>query len=211
QIPVERAKNPKSIAFAQISTHGHFIFDPDGCAFNEKAPLIKLLPNADVLSHHVLSGLLNSSTGLFWLKQVCFNKGAGEDEHRDRFEYAGGKVEQLPIPSGVAAQLNGENHGLAQTLGRLASSCWAQGSELRALAAEKLLEKNGEAYQSWGAGLPGYISPHSSIAPPFTHSDALEKGFRDLQQQRDLLQSQLIALQEEMDWLVYVLYELLPD
>lgn len=104
QLPVERAKNPNSITLAQIATHGHFVFDQDGCAFNEKSPLLKLPVETSQFSHHVMAGLLNSSAALFWLKQVCFNKGAGEDEERDRFEFAGGKVQQLPVPDEVATR-----------------------------------------------------------------------------------------------------------
>jgi hypothetical protein len=114
QLPVERAKDPRSLVLAQITTHGHFVFDPSGCAFNEKAPLVKLSPSAAFAAYHLLASVLNSATALFWLKQVCFNKGAGEDEERDRFEFAGGKVEQLPVPEKVAQALKGEWNPLAK-------------------------------------------------------------------------------------------------
>ncbi len=77
QLPVERAKNPKSISFPEIATHGHFVFDPDGCAFNQKGPLIKLLPSSSPQEHYLLASVLNSSAALFWLKQICFNKVQG--------------------------------------------------------------------------------------------------------------------------------------
>ena len=55
------------------------------------------MENSRLSADYVLS-LLNSSAALFWLKQVCYNKGAGDDAERDRYEFAGGKVEQLPVP-----------------------------------------------------------------------------------------------------------------
>src|ERR1035437_467313 len=79
QLPIERAKNPKSISLAQIATHIHAVFDQDACAFNEKAPLLKLQPSASDNDHHLLSALLNSSAALFWLKQICFSKRESEE------------------------------------------------------------------------------------------------------------------------------------
>lgn len=210
QLPIERAKNPNSIVFAEITTHGHFLFDPDGCAFNQKGPLLKLRPNASPQDHHLIAGLLNTSGALFWLKQLCFNKGAGEDEHRDRFEYAGGKVQQLPIPRPIAEGLGGKAHLLAEQLTELSRGCWERGRELPSLAMRKLFEKSGEAYHAWNAALPGYIPPHAQLQPPFASTADLGARFARAEAHRDQLRAEMVARQEEMDWLVYSAYGLIP-
>ena len=53
---------------------------------------------SESLSLAHVEAVVNSSIALFWLKQVCYNKGAGGDEERDRFVYAGGKVQQARVP-----------------------------------------------------------------------------------------------------------------
>jgi type I restriction-modification system DNA methylase subunit len=210
QLPIERAKNPKSLAFAQISTHIHLTFDREGCAFNEKAPLFKLNPNASDEDHHLCAALVNSAGALFWLKQVCFNKGAGEDEHRDRYEFAGGKIQQLPVPSSIADKLRGKPNALAERLTASSRACWESGRELPSLALRKLFEKSGEAYAAWNAALPGHIAPHAKLAAAFTTTAELQERFARAVSLREQLRAGMVARQEEMDWLVYAAYCLLP-
>ncbi len=209
QLPVERAKNPKSIAFAQISTHLHLVFDGEGSAFNEKAPLLKLPPKADENEHHLVTGICNSAAALFWFKQVCFNKGAGEEEHRDRFEYAGGKVQQLPVPTEIADALRGKSAALTERLTTLSRACWERGRELPSLALRKLFETTGEAYHAWNAALPGHVPPHAQLPAPFSTTAELRKAFTQACTLREKLRAEMIAWQEEMDWLVYRAYGLL--
>ncbi len=71
----ERYRNPLSITFGEVATHNHFVFDRGGKVFNRTAPVIKLPENVGEDLHLGLVGLLNSSTGCFWLKQSCFGKG----------------------------------------------------------------------------------------------------------------------------------------
>jgi Eco57I restriction-modification methylase len=209
QLPVERAKNPLSIALAQIATHGHFVFDDSGAAFNEKAPLLKLPRNRDSLLHHLLAGLLNSSAALFWLKYKCFNKGAGEDEERDRFEYAGGKVQQLPVPPLIASSIEGKSNPLADKLTKSSRECWERGNVLSSLALKTLFEESAEAYHAWNSRLPGYVEPHKDIARAFTTSDELVEQLARAIKIRETLRSEMVARQEEMDWLAYEAYGLI--
>ena len=81
-----------TIAFPDITTHNHFVFFEKHRLFKDTAPMV-LLKNAE--DGHFLTAFLNSSCVLFWLKQICFNKGSGEDEQRDRFEFASGKVRAI--------------------------------------------------------------------------------------------------------------------
>ena len=75
QFPKARAKIPLSIALAFVSTHNHFVFDRDDTVFNRSAPVVKLRPDASERDYLALIGLLNSSSGGFWIRESCHNKG----------------------------------------------------------------------------------------------------------------------------------------
>ena len=92
-----KLKTSFTITFAFVATHNHFVLDRGGKVFNRTAPVIKLTTNASEDDHLGLLGLLNSSTACFWLKQVCFNKGLGDEHWVDRFEHDGTKVGQFPV------------------------------------------------------------------------------------------------------------------
>ncbi len=208
QLPVRRAQNPRSLAFAELASHAHFVFDDQGQAFNQKAPLLKLSPAATDADHHLLSALLNSSAVLFLLKQDCYNRGAGAAEGRDRFEYAGGKVERLPVPELIVRALRGEHHPVTDALTRLAAECRQRGRELAALALARVFEREGEAYHSWYAALPGHVGRHPELGPPWTSAGALRAVLRHAIARREQLQAEMIARQEEIDWLVYAAFGL---
>lgn len=102
-----RYRSRLSIAFPYISTHNHFVLDCGGKVFNRHAPVIKLPSSATESDHLALLGLLNSSVGCFWLKQVCFDKGVGgigggigDEGWEPRYEFDGTKIQQFPIPEG---------------------------------------------------------------------------------------------------------------
>ncbi len=78
QIPADRYKTPLSITFAFVATHNHFVLDRGGKVFNRTAPIIKLPEGATEDEHLALLAYLNSSTACFWMKQVCQNKGSEE-------------------------------------------------------------------------------------------------------------------------------------
>ena len=124
-----------------ISTHPH-VTSPDGSwRLNRHSEVISVA-SPEVIE--VLLSLLNSSAALFWLKQVCYNKGAGGDADRDRYEFAGGKVEQLPVPSLLL-----EDAQLRERAGRLAQECSGLGEMVPRLHPYKLFERPGEAYIGW--------------------------------------------------------------
>jgi len=206
-----KRKTPLRIGFSQIATHGHFVVAGEEVVFKEKAPIIKLPNIAADLDYDLLSGLLNSSASLFWLKQVCFNKGAGEDEERDRFEFSGGKVQQLPAPDAVAESLRGKSNALATRLQTQSQACWERGHQMPALAMKKLFEKTGEAYHDWNSALPGYVAPDPRMGKPFQSLEELQSAFSNVWKIRDSLRGEMIALQEEMDWLVYEAYGLIGN
>ena len=192
QIPIERAKNPKSIALAQIATHAHFVFDDSGAAFNEKAPVLKLDASSTDEAHLRLAGVLNSSTALFWLKQVCFCKRESDEAENDTyFEFAGGKVEQLPIPENL---LTGD---LSEAVMRFATVISKTAAKIQSQRMFSIFQaqnphRNGNSENPFSSGECAQ-KVHDIIA-------ASEKALR-----------RLTALQEELDWLVYFGYGLLSD
>lgn len=94
-----RFQEPLSIAFAFVATHNHFVLDRGGKAFSRSAPVIKLPETSNIDDYFSLLGLLNSSTGCFWMKQSFFEKRI-EGEPWERFyEFDGTKLSAFPIPS----------------------------------------------------------------------------------------------------------------
>jgi hypothetical protein len=173
--------------------------------------LIKLPRTSDDLRQHLLAAMLNSSGALFWLKQVCFNKGAGEDEERDRFVYGGNKLEQLPLPSQVVGAFEGSFYPIPRSLETLSAACWERGQQLSGLALCKLFEKTDEAYHDWNSQLTGYVAPDVDLGVPFDSPKFLRQVYQKAQAVREQRREEMIALQEEMDWLVYAAYELLAE
>ncbi len=98
-----------TIAFAEVATHNHFLFDRGGPAFRQSAPVIKLREDATEDDHLRLIGILNSSTACFWLKQNSQNKGnggigggIGDEPWEPRYQFAGATLKEFPLPQGDA-------------------------------------------------------------------------------------------------------------
>jgi hypothetical protein len=101
----QRYKTPLSIAFAEVSTHNHFVLDRGGKVFKQTAPVIKLPSHATDDDYLSLIGVLNSSIACFWLKQVCHDKGLrGEgggftpSDWERFYQYNGSNVQDMPLP-----------------------------------------------------------------------------------------------------------------
>ena len=104
----ERFLAKRVIGVGEIATHNHFVLDRGGTVFNQTAPVITLPGDATEDQHLELLGLLNSSTGCFWLKQICFPKGGdhvGTEGARVRkllwdiyYAFDSTKLKQFPIP-----------------------------------------------------------------------------------------------------------------
>jgi len=198
------------VVFCEIATHNHFVFWNEPRIFERDSPVIKLSEQHGMEDHQLLSGLLNSSTALFWLKSVCFSKRESADGSTDTyFVFAGGKVQQLPMPDAVASALRGKTNALTERLTVLSQVCWDRGRWMPAMAMKKLFEKPGEAYHDWNMSLPGYITPDARMSLPFQTLDDLRTAFSKACNTREELRGEMIALQEEMDWLVYAAYGLL--
>lgn len=119
-ILLSKKLNPsRSIAFAEVATHNHFVLDRGGKVFKQTAPVIKLPTEATDDDHLSLLGLLNSSTACFWLKQVCFpKKGFSDNKWEERIAFNASNIGKLPIPEPeplpLAAQLDKYSQKLIQ-------------------------------------------------------------------------------------------------
>jgi SAM-dependent methyltransferase len=99
-----RYRSPYCVAFSFVATHNHFVLDQGGKLFKQSAPIITMESDEKDIYLQVL-GLLNSSTGGFWMRQVFHDKGGGgigggiAAETWERFfEYDATKIKKFPLP-----------------------------------------------------------------------------------------------------------------
>jgi hypothetical protein len=106
----DKLQSSRSIAFAYVATHNHFVFDRGGMVFNRTAPVIKLPSRASEGDHLALLGLLNSSTACFWIKQVSQSRGSTVDKRgarqstvpwEDFYEHTSTKLLRFPLPAAM--------------------------------------------------------------------------------------------------------------
>ena len=209
QFDLDKAQSSLLIAYPDIVTHSHFQVFEDQRLFKDHSPVI--LVDGSKSTCDLVNALLNCSAALFWFKQSCFSKREAEKaETGTYFELAGGKVQQLPVPGAIAESLQGKPNPLAERLTQLSKACWERGQQMPSLSLKKLFEKPGEAYHEWNSSLPGYVPPNPELGAPFQTEGELRDAYLRAQAIRERLRAEMIALQEEMDWLVYAAYGLLP-
>ncbi len=180
QIPEERFKIRKSITYASVATHNHFVLDRSGKVFKQSAPVIKLPAEANEADHLALLGPLNSSIGCFWMKQVFHNKGnggigggIGDESWEPRYDHDGTKLKKFPLPK----RLN----NMAKVL---------------AIRLDQLAQKR-----------TNHDPVH--VLKELPESTEPAEALQQAQKQFDTITGQMIALQEELDWVYYGLYGLL--
>ncbi len=184
----ERYRNPLSIAFAFVASHNHFVLDRGGKVFKQSAPVIKLPTEATEADHLALIGLLNSSTACFWMKQVSQQKQmTAHDSVRIEsiakvpHEFAGTQLQKLPLPP------NWDNSPLRPRLLQLAKRADQLGQELSNLTALNAIEQGLRLNQN------------------------LRTTWENCLAQRKIIRSELIFLQEEIDFVCYCLYQLADE
>ena len=84
QIPKDRFKTSLGIAYAEVATHNHFVLDRGGFVFKQTAPIVKLSEEATEEDYLALLAYLNSSTACFWMKQVAYPKGAHSEARPEK-------------------------------------------------------------------------------------------------------------------------------
>ncbi|WP_018530195.1 MULTISPECIES: BREX-2 system adenine-specific DNA-methyltransferase PglX [unclassified Streptomyces] len=119
----ERYRTPLTIAYGEVATHNHFVLDRGGKVFKQTAPVIKLPETASAEQHLELLGVLNSSVGCFWLKQMCHDKGIrGEgggftsSEWERFYQFNATKVQEFPLSAELPLPLPRQLDTLAQQL-----------------------------------------------------------------------------------------------
>jgi hypothetical protein len=200
-----------NLVVPHISTHAHFAVVDHAVVFKEKALAIALKVTYGPSELNLLAALLNSSFVLERLKQVCFNKGAGDDEDKDRFEFAGGKLEEILICESVTNALCNQTSTLSSTLEALGRGCMDRGRRLGVLSLEKLFHMPEEAYMNIYQTLPGYVPPDQMFHTKSDDIGSLGRAYVRVKDAREQLRVEMIARQEEIDWLVYRLYGLLSE
>jgi hypothetical protein len=195
-----------NIIFPQISMYNHCYLSAHFVAFKEKAQACVLKTDVPNETWPALTGFLNSSSALFILKQVCFNKGPSKHGEQDRFEFSGNILAERTIPAHVLSQTALQENFVVRS-----TTCSLRGDRIPGLASTKLFEMPGEAYDGWSRALPGYTAPHPDIAGPFGTAQELLTLRAKAREERERLRREMTALQEEMDWLVYSAYGLLPQ
>lgn len=111
----KRYKADLGIAFSNVESHNHFALNYGSSVFTSHSPVIMKPEGAQERDYYQLLGVLNSSTALFWLKQVSYPKGGdpvGADGARvsaeswsDRYEFTSKKLKDFPLPVDRAIEL----------------------------------------------------------------------------------------------------------
>jgi hypothetical protein len=179
QLTTDRYKTAYTITFPEVATHNHFVLDRGGTIFKQTAPIIKLSTNATEDDHYALLAYLNSSTACFWMKQVCFPKGTTTG---DISKEKGREDANRYAFSGTALQplpLPPLDATLTEALQKLGAQAFRAGVERGGLNGSSIVEDVAR-----GAGLENSLARAAH------------------------LERELVALQEEIDWLVYAAFGL---
>jgi hypothetical protein len=185
EVYCDKISTPLSIAFAFVATHNHFVLDRGGKVFKQSAPVIKLSANATEDDHLALLGLLNSSTACFWMKQICQNKGATSD-----------KGVLQADPEKFRFEFDGTK------LSRLPIPSLEPADKQSLIQLTELLDQHGRELSS---------DFTSFISNSLKESRDLKITLNDFLTRREKIRSEMVRLQEELDWLCYELYGLLPQ
>ncbi|MEQ8856840.1 BREX-2 system adenine-specific DNA-methyltransferase PglX [Gimesia sp.] len=177
-----------SITYAEVATHNHFFLDRGGKTYNRTAPVIKLPEDCLEKDHLSLLGLLNSSTACFWMKQVCHQKqmmgGDGiriESKAKVPYAFNGTALGKLPIPES-----------------------WTKGAlRDRLLDLTKEMDQATQKYSDLKAA--------AVFCANNLTKDSILKAWEENQRQRQKLRSRQIFLQEQIDFTVYRMFDLIPD
>ena len=170
------------------------MLDRGGKVFNSTAPVIKLPAGASEDDHLALLGLLNSSTACFWMKQVFHNKGSGgigegigHEDWEASIRVRRNEAEEFPNPR--RPRTASDSQELSQTALRLQ------------IGRQWLAEL--DARQRSALQVAGDASDLQAIAGSIRRAVA--------RSERRITSDQMIALQEELDWLNYRLYGLTDE
>ncbi|QEG24769.1 BREX-2 system adenine-specific DNA-methyltransferase PglX [Mariniblastus fucicola] len=133
QTTLSRLRTPESITFGEVATHNHFVRISGRSLFKQTAPIVKLATHASQDDHDRLLALLNSSSGAFWLKQICQPKGSSgigrgsyDEAWEKHFAFNGSKLAPFPVPSSIQTilpnQLSLYGAGITRIVGSVSTT-----------------------------------------------------------------------------------------
>jgi hypothetical protein len=187
QIPKERNRAHQFIIWGEIATHNHFAMVREHCAFDKTAPMMLLRKGATEDDHLALLGLLNSSTACFWLKQVCHQK-----------QMTGGDGVRIESRSKVPYAFN------ATALEKLPLPARLFEPEPRARLIELTRSMIELATQREARAAGHVISATRTVVELGSHWEQAQSEALDLR-------SSQVRVQEDIDFLVYWMYELVDE
>jgi hypothetical protein len=177
----ERLRATSKMGTANIATHMHCAVDRGFRVFDVTGPLIKLPDSIDENEQVAITGILNSSTCCFWLKQVCHNKGSTVDQRgarqrtapfEDFFVYNSTKLNKVPLPNGRPQEVSRQLE--------------AHSREIRRVEPTAVMN----TYLSKVDGLP------------------LRSVLGEAETNTRFIRGNMIRLQDDLDWQCYQLYGL---
>lgn len=172
-----------AIVYSDLATHNHFAISRGGFVYNRHAPVLLLPPSGGVDCYTRLFGILNSSTACFWLKQVSHNKGDSTDS-------SGARV--TGDPAFDTYEFTGtklQEYPLP-----------ARGPLERARTLDTLAQRLRD------------VSPSAVVQRWIENSEgSLFEVLSAAELESNRLRERMIYEQEELDWEVYGLYELLDE
>jgi len=177
RLTAHKLRTPLSITFAFVATHNNFVLDRGGRVFNRTAPIIKLSPQSNEDDHLGILAYLNSSTACFWMKQIYYPKGTTTGDIST--EKGKREANRYEFASTGLHNLPLPN---ASTLAQLAPIARA----LDRLQAER------EAF-----------TPRAVVSRALLSGGDITEGIQQAALEDHKLFKRMVALQEELDWLVY--------
>ncbi len=211
QVDVTKSRSKHIVVCPEIATHTHAWAVDNGPAWPQTVQVAVLKNSDDVRQSQILAALLNSSLALFWLKQKCFNKGAGAEEQRDRFVYSGTKLQELPLTAELRDALQDKtDKQLLTTFSTLALACSSTSKQVLRLRMRSIFDMAGETYDPIDIGQTE-CAPTIGSNDPFTNAAGLQHALKSLIMRRNNEVHKMTALQEEMDWSLYCAFGLLPQ
>ena len=159
-----RLTSERSIAFAVVATHNHFVRVTQGAVCKETAQVVTLPMGSGLGRFLGVLGALNSSTVCFWLREHCYPKGGAAEPWMNRYQFNGNSVAEVPLPLklpvGSGTLLDALGSELADTesalatkgvpsVGLLTEVGRTRGSLLRRMIARQE-ELDWEVYASYG-------------------------------------------------------------
>ncbi|MEG7523799.1 MAG: BREX-2 system adenine-specific DNA-methyltransferase PglX [Chromatiales bacterium] len=178
----EKFESPFSLTFSFVATHNHFVLDRGDKVFNRSAPVIKLPYDASESDHHTLLGLLNSSTACFWMKQIFHNKGSTVD-----------------------------SKGARQTTVEFENFYEHTGTGLKGFPIADDPKRKAQALARRIDRLVQQRADHDPVKVLKCIRGPIKSALEMAKSAVDSLTYKMIALQEELDWLIYQLYGLTDE